>query len=192
MHAFSSLFLVVTCLLALSPLWSCSSVQDQAATLTSADGGGILGSDSHGGTTDQESLGPAGNLAINELVTRAEGGGSDWVEFVVLGNDPVNLSDFTLVDDSDKHSPETLPDQVLQPGDFFVVLAISADDQSDAPSVPFKLGRSDALTLAKEGKTVDSIAWEEGAAPEGTSYGRLPDGTGAFQMLKPTPGAAND
>ena len=35
------------------------------------------------------------------------------------------------------------------------------------------------------------LDWEEDAAPQGSSWGRLPDGTTTMARLTPTPGAAN-
>ena len=45
--------------------------------------------------------------------------------------------------------------------------------------------------LARDGETIDSLDWEEGDTPEGTSWGRLPDGAADIALLTPTPGAPN-
>jgi spore coat protein CotH len=132
-----------------------------------------------------------GVLAINEIVA-AGGEGSDWFEVIVLGDTPVDLSRFTVVDDSSKHEQAALGTTVLEPGEFYVVKALSDDETSDDPYVPFKLGSDDSLTLFEDGVAIDTLDWADGEAPEGTSYGRLPDGTGEAQMLSPTPGAANE
>src|SRR5690606_7257443 len=57
----------------------------------------------------------------------------------------------------------------------------------------FGLGTADAVLLYDAGGVlVDSVAWPAGTAPAGTSYGRIPDGSGAFVTLHaPTPGAEN-
>ena len=134
---------------------------------------------------------PAGGLAINEVVTSPAGDGTDWFEVVAIGSDAVDLSQYTVVDDNSKHEQAPIGTGLLEPGEFYVVKAISSDDTSEDPSVPFKLGSDDSLTLYHNGEIVDSMDWDEGAAPEGTSYGRLPDGTGDAQILSPTPGAPN-
>ena len=50
-----------------------------------------------------------------------------------------------------------------------------------------------ARLFAPDGETlVDEADWEEGDAPAGTSWGRFPNGVGAFQMLTtPTQGKPN-
>lgn len=50
----------------------------------------------------------------------------------------------------------------------------------------------DALEiLAGDATLVDSASWKKGQAPIGTGWGRLPNGTGAFETLAPTKGSAN-
>jgi len=132
---------------------------------------------------------PTGNLAINEVVTQ---GGGDWVELIAVGDAPVQLSSYTLVDDNDDHTPAALPDVELASGEYYVLHAIAADESSELPFVPFKLGSNDSLTLALDGDTVDFVEWQNHAAVEGASYGRLPDGSGDFQLTQPTPGAKNE
>ena len=130
------------------------------------------------------------DLVINEIVCAAADDGHDWVELYVSGSQAVQLSDYTLVDDNPDHTPFTLPEVVLEPGDFFILLATD-DSVMGTPSVPWKLGGDDGLWLAREGETIDSLDWDEGDAPEGTSWGRLPDGASEAALLTPTPGAAN-
>ncbi|MBL6975013.1 MAG: CotH kinase family protein [Deltaproteobacteria bacterium] len=134
---------------------------------------------------------PAKTLVINEVVTSTVGDEDDWFELLVVGTEPVQLSGYAIVDDNPNHSPATLPDITLLPGEFGVIRAVSAEGGGGVDTVPFKLGSDDSLTLTRGGLVVDSVDWPDGAAPQGTSHGRLPDGTGTFQMLKPTPGDAN-
>ncbi|MDP6945692.1 MAG: CotH kinase family protein, partial [Myxococcota bacterium] len=145
-------------------------------------------------TSESEVIAPAttnAGLVINEVVCAAEDGGTDWIELYAAGTDPVDLSAFTLVDDNPDHAPAALPEVTLQPGEYYVILAIDADDEVFAPSVPFKLGGDDGVWLAMAGEVVDSLDWDEDAAPEGSSWGRLPDGTTTVARLTPTPGEAN-
>ena len=72
-----------------------------------------------------------------------------------------------------------------------VIQAVDPDDASNEAFVPFKLGSDDSLTLFKDDEAIDALDWPKGAAPERSSYGRLPDGTGPAQTLTPTPGAPN-
>lgn len=131
-------------------------------------------------------------LVINEMVCASATGGADWFELYVAGAGPVRLSDFTIVDDNAAHTAAALPDVTLQPGAFYVVTAATEAPASGDPWVPFGLGSGDALTLATvSGTVVDTLAWHAGDAPEGASWGRLPDGSLTLGMLAPTPGAAN-
>jgi len=130
-------------------------------------------------------------LVLNEVVTSAEGDGTDWIELFAAGTEAVDLAQFTLVDDSPDHEPATLPEVTLQPGEYFILLAVDADDEVFAPSVPFKLGSDDGVWLALDGEVVDVLDWDEAAAPKGSSWGRLPDGATTVARLNPTPGEAN-
>lgn len=128
-------------------------------------------------------------LAINEIVCKSHDGGPDWVELTAVGGS-VSLGGWTLVDDSAEHAPAQLPNVSLSPGEYLVLLASGADPGDGSPWLPFKLGSSDALTLRQADTVIDTLAWS-GDAPAGTSFGRLPDGTGAPTSLTPTPGAPN-
>ncbi len=130
-------------------------------------------------------------LRINEVVTNAPSGGPDWFELLATGDEAVYLGDYTVVDGDLTHAPVPLPSVTLQPGEFLVVEAIAAGEWSANPSVPFKFGSNDALVLALGTETVDEISWWGQSPPEGTSYGRLPDGTGNWQLTQPTAKAPN-
>jgi len=133
-----------------------------------------------------------GYLVINEIVASPDSGGTDWIELLVLGDGPVELSDYSLVDENPDHAAESLPDRSLEPGAYYVVVA-SHDEPSDgSPHVSFQLGGSDSVTLFRDEVEVDSLVWLSGEADEGMSWGRLPDGTGDAQTLDPTPGTANE
>jgi len=155
------------------------------------DAGAMTQPDAPVGASDAEAPAEQGQgLVINEIVCAAADDGHDWVELYASGSEAVQLSEYTLVDDNPDHSPVTLPEVVLEPGEFFIVLATD-DSVTGTPSVPWKLGGDDGLWLARGGETVDSLDWDEGDAPEGTSWGRLPDGASDAALLTPTPGAPN-
>lgn len=164
-------------------IWQDTTTVQSDTPVTSADSSTTMPSDS---------TAPSGQLAINEVVTSPVDGGTDWIELVVVGSTEVSLAEYTLVDDHDEHAPSSLPDVLLAPGEFYMIKAMSADTETTEAFLPFKLGNSDGLWLSRNGALVDSVEWPKDSAPEGTSYGRLPDGTGAFTTLKPTPGAANE
>jgi hypothetical protein len=133
-----------------------------------------------------------GNLVINEIVARTTDGSNDWIELYVVGNDPVYLGDHSLVDDAEGRVPAPLPGIALGPGEFIVIQATDEDPNDGSYYVPFRLGADDSVTLYWGINIVDVLDWEDGDAPAGYSYGRLPDGTGEAQTLAPTPNAMNE
>jgi len=113
--------------------------------------------------------------------------GNDWIEIYNAGNSSVNLANYALADSDSAQI--ALPAVSLAAGQYLVVAAADKDDANPpSPSVPFKLGGTDVVSLYWNGELISSLAWTEGQAPEGASYGLL---NGAPQVLEPTPGAAN-
>ncbi len=129
------------------------------------------------------------SLVINEVVPKDADDSDDWVELYNIGEDAVNLSDYSLVDDNDDQEPIVLTDYLLEPGEFVVIYACG--DESGDFTVPFKLGSNDSVTLFYQDSAVDSLDWKDNAAPSGYSYGLLEDGTGEAQKLLPTKGYEN-
>lgn len=127
---------------------------------------------------------------INEIVCSPISG-EDWIELFILGTGSVLLSNYTLVDSGLDHLPAALPPITANAGEYIVIWAADEAPADGSPYVPFKLGKEDSVTLAMAGKTVDSVSWVDGDAPASTSYGRYPDGTGPWDMLKPTSGLPN-
>jgi hypothetical protein len=131
-------------------------------------------------------------LQFNEVTTRDPTGGEDWFELIATGDEAVLLSDYAVVDGDPNHLLEPLPDIWMDPGEIFVVKAISAADWSPYPHVPFKLGSNDGLTLVKDGELVDRVEWYGQAPPEGTTLCRLDPGEPPWQLCKPTPNQPNE
>lgn len=134
----------------------------------------------------------SGKLAVNEIMADDAGGGPDWIELYAIGQEPVYLGDYSLTDDSPGREPQPLPDIVLKPGEFIVIHAADQEPEGDSICVPFKLGSVDCVSLYYlNAEVVDELDWRAGDAPVGSSYGRLPDGTGAARTLIPTPNTVN-
>ncbi|MGE0087162.1 MAG: carbohydrate-binding domain-containing protein [Desulfococcaceae bacterium] len=132
-----------------------------------------------------------GNLIINEILAKDANGGSDWIELYVKGSQAVNLADYSLTDEEADHEKTSLPAVTLYPGQFYLIQATDTAPADGSAYVPIKLGADDSVILYKGETIVDAFDWEETDAPEGYSFGRLPDGTGIPQTLSPTPGTAN-
>lgn len=130
-------------------------------------------------------------MVVNEVVASSSDNnylaGNDWIELFNRGSTTVNLSDYALADtDSAQIS---LPAISLAPGQYVVIAAADKDDPNPpSPSVPFKLGGEDLVSLYWRGDLISTLSWTEGQAPKGSSYGLL---DGVAQTLEPTPGAAN-
>ncbi len=121
------------------------------------------------------------DVKINEVESD---GAADFVELFNTGPGAVDVSGWQL-DDSADGNRLTLPNgTTIAAGEF---LAVDTDP-------PVGLGSNDAARLFAAGdlaNPVDSYAWT--AHAPGTTYGRCPDGTGAFQITGAvTKGAANN
>ncbi|MEZ4525593.1 MAG: carbohydrate-binding domain-containing protein [Desulfobacterales bacterium] len=132
-----------------------------------------------------------GDLVINEIMAKDVNDGSDWIELYVKGTQAVNLADYSLTDEEADHEKISLPAVTLQPGQFYLIQATDTAPADGSAYVAFKLGADDSVILYKGENIVDAFDWEDIDAPEGCSFGRLPDGTGIPQTLSPTPGTAN-
>lgn len=135
---------------------------------------------------------PESSLVINEIVANASDGGNDWIELYSV-DASVSLSNYTIVDNNDEHTPQSLPDVTLAAGEFIIIQAIDEDDTppEEGYYVTFKLGSDDAVTLYENDIEVSKLDWTDGEAEEGYSYGLFADGTGEAQTLTPTKGEAN-
>lgn len=122
-------------------------------------------------------------LRINEVVAKDSSGGEDWIELYVTSSSDVSLADYTLSDDNNEQF--SLPDITLSPGEFYRIYA-STDDLGDLPSVAFKLGSSDTVSLYNNNVIIEQLSWKKGQALSGYSYGRYPDGSDATAVLIPT------
>ncbi|WP_424637583.1 lamin tail domain-containing protein [Embleya sp. AB8] len=119
-------------------------------------------------------------VRINE-VESSGGTPGDWIELVNTGSSTADLSRWVLKDNDDAHSYTIAAGTKLAPGAFLAFDVESA----------FGLGSADSARLFRPGGStlVDSYTWTSHAA---TTYGRCPDGVGAFTTTAAsTKGAAN-
>ena len=129
-------------------------------------------------------------IKINEIVTK--GDPSDWVEVYNTGDTDVDITgcfwsdDLTALDQPQGVIPEG-PGAVI-PARGFALFLLNSD------TFGFKLSSDEELALTSpNGVMIDSVDYNQGDAPNGGSYGRLPDGSGDFQTLfVQTPAGPND
>jgi hypothetical protein len=122
---------------------------------------------------------PAG-IKVNEVESNG-GTPGDWAELYNPTNAAVDLSGWVVKDNDDTHIYTLPAGTTIAAGGYLTV------EEAD---LGFGLGAPDAVRLySKYGVTVDSYSWTAHAA---TTYGRCPDGTGAFTTtVASTKGAAN-
>ncbi len=174
--------------------------------VSATDAGVTVATDTPPTTRD---VAAGGALVINEI--RAVG--EEWVELFNAGASPVDLSDVMVTDtETDDGGPRVARAMrfprgtMLSPGQYVVVVS----DQADAGSGPqtrcpdggpttcfhasWSLSASrgeNVWVLSPTGAVTTRELYPMEAAPEGQSWGRVPDGTGPFATARPTPGAAN-
>lgn len=120
------------------------------------------------------------SIKVNE-VESSGGTPGDWVELTNTGSTTVDISGYTIKDDNDTHIYTIANGTTIAPGQN-----IAFDVE-----VNYGLGAADmARVFTAKGVLLDSYAWTSHAV---TTYGRCPNGTGAFTtMTTTTKGAAND
>ncbi len=112
-------------------------------------------------------------IVINEVA--AAGEPNDWFELINTGTQDVDLTGCTYTDDmTDPAKAVFAAGTIIKAGER---LSFDASDETAG----FKLGGDEELHLFDPaGQSIDSVDWDEGNSPEGGSFARLPDGTGAF------------
>ena len=110
----------------------------------------------------------------------------DWIELYNNSNVDINLSEYTLTTTMNNSSLYKLPDKVLKPGEYYVVMASGDTNLSNNTykHANFKLSDTDSLYLCKDNKIVDSMVIND--IPLNYSYGRGTE-NGFFYMENPTP-----
>ena len=141
-------------------------------------------------------------LVLNEINSSPD----DWLELMNTGTETLDISGFELRDNSDDHRWRFPEGSMIAAGALLVVDAKSGgliyDDQAKTFAegtfeAAIGIGSGDSIRLYdKDGNLLDEYSWTEHASYGGdaakASYGRYPDGTGAFRLTKETKGTANE
>ena len=139
-------------------------------------------------------------LAINEFLASndaahadEQGEFDDWLEIYNYGTDPIYLGDKYLSDKPDRPDKWAMPDIWIDPNEYLLFWADEDGDQG-VMHTNFKLSKggefigifdADSTNFAM----IDGL--EFSAQDTDISYGRIPNGTGPWQTMSPTPGASN-
>lgn len=140
-------------------------------------------------------------LVLNEINSSPD----DWVELMNTGTEALDVSGYELRDNSDDHRWRFPEGSTLAAGELLVVDAKSNglvyDDQRKSFAAgtfeaAIGIGSGDSVRLYdKDGKLLDEYSWTKHASYGGdaakASYGRYPDGTGAFRLMAETKGQNN-
>ena len=140
---------------------------------------------------------PLGGLIISEVMPsnsvyyrQLDGKCYDWAELYNASDAPIQLSDYYLTDDPDRPQQFRLPERVLQPGEYLIVICAGAAELSgDFIYAPFTLSRQEGfLYLIGPDGYSDYLSIYD--VPNGGSVGRS-GGTGTYYFTKPTPAKTN-
>jgi len=167
--------LFVLICVALGGLAACS---DGAATRevdsedAAPDSGDVIDTTPEETAPEVEVIAPRGRVVINEVDCRSDP--SEWVELMNIGDAPVELAGYRITD-RPGGAGIGVPAGELMPGKIRVVhgdFGISCED--------------DGVYLSVDGRSADQAPPRRGDA-EISTWGRVPDGTGAFEATAPTP-----
>jgi hypothetical protein len=136
-------------------------------------------------------------LAINEFMasnnTTIQDGLNeydDWIELYNYGTNPIYLGDKYLSDNPENKNKWDMPHHTLQGGEY---LLLWADDDRNQGTfhTNFQLSKSgEHLGIYdNDEQAIDQIDF--GDQESDISYGRIPNGTGNFIPMTPTPNAPN-
>ena len=142
------------------------------------------------------------SVVINELMADndtifadPQGDYDDWLELHNLTDSAVVLTGMYLTDKVEEPRKWEFPQNTEIPANGYLIVWLDDDeDASEGLHANFKLSKSGETAIlvdtdAHGNEVLDSVAF--GEQETDTAYGRLPDGTGDFQVVQATPGASN-
>lgn len=139
-----------------------------------------------------------GDVVINEFLADNENGSEDeagekedWVELYNRTPAPVSLKGLYLTDSRNKPAKWDLPQDAILPALGYLIVWLDEDSSQGPLHANFKLSKSGEFIMLSNGAGIvyDSLAF--GAQTTDISFGRYPNGTGAFRSMPTTFAAAN-
>ncbi len=141
-------------------------------------------------------------IIINELmasntktITDPQGSFADWIELYNMSDSTISLLGTSITDDPLTPEKFVMPDVILEP-DGYLIVWTDNDETDEGIHANFRLDAETGefiglyYTLGSQSHVLDSVTF--GPQLPDTSYGRYPNGTGAFRFLYPaSPGSSN-
>ncbi len=123
-------------------------------------------------------------VTINEVVVKStdekEERLPDWIELYNPG-DTTNISGWIIKDSNDANVYRIEENTFIESGEYLVF----EYDKTGMAGFEFGLGSADSVRLYNRlEELLSETQWEEDQVPAGTSWGRIPDGTGSFKVLE--------
>lgn len=142
---------------------------------------------------------PVGGVVINEFMASNDETASDqdeefddWIELYNNDDTSVDLSGYYLTDDPDDLTQWSFPEGTVIGANEYLIVWADDDTDQEGYHANFKLSASgeDLILVDSDGTTIiDEIEFSEQETD--ISYGRYPNGIGAFQVMDPTFNAEN-
>lgn len=139
-----------------------------------------------------------GDLVINEFMasndaTQADQDGDfdDWIELYNNGSSPIDLEGYYLSDDPEDVMQWAFPAGTEIAANGYLVIWADEDEDQSGLHANFKLSAAAESVLLADasGTVIDEVSYVDQTTD--ISYGRLPNGTGDFQLMSPTFNAEN-
>ena len=139
-------------------------------------------------------------VRLNEVLANSielqnpDGSVTDWIELHNTSNVPVDLADTSLSDNEASPRRFVFPPGSVIAGNGFRVIRCSPAAPLSATNTGFGLKQGGGAVLffdnvAGGGRRIDSVTFGPQAAD--WPIGRVADGSGAWTLVRPTPGASN-
>ena len=141
----------------------------------------------------------AQNVVINEFmasndatIADQDGEFEDWIELYNNGNTSINLGGYSLSDDGGNLAQWSFPAGTSIAANGYLIIWADDDEDQMGLHTNFKLsGGGETIYLTNTaGAFIDTIKY--GSQTTDISFGRIPNGTGAFQVMLPTFNAQNN
>ena len=152
--------------------------------------------------TDPTDMVTGPSVVINELmadndniIADPQGDYDDWLELYNRTDSAVLLTGMYLSDKEDEPTKWAFPENTEIPANGYLIVWLDEDeDAAEGLHANFKLSKGGEVALfvdtdANGNQVLDSITF--GEQETDVAFGRLPDGTGDFQIVQATPGAQN-